>query len=107
MNFNWKLYLFQITKAVKTKLYIALILILSVSVAQAQSEDHKNPVPVANSTEINTTSNVGNDLISPSELKESIARTNSDIRIYFNRVRVKKVENIKLLFPKIHLDKKA
>jgi len=39
-------------------------------------------------------------LIDAAELKETIARSTSDIRIYFNRQR--KVGNITLVFPKIN-----
>ncbi|MFH4967614.1 hypothetical protein V8G61_05340 [Gaetbulibacter sp. M240] len=111
MKIILNIYLFQITKAVKTKFYIVIVLILSVSFAQAQSNDNTNPESETNivltSNEINPAPAVSNDLISPAELKESIARTNSDIRVYYNRVRVKRVENIKLLFPKIHKAEKA
>lgn len=48
-----------------------------------------------------------NELVSAADLKESIARTNSDIRVYFSRVTKKKVDNITLLFPKIHKKERA
>ena len=111
MKDKLKLYLFQIIKVVKTKFYIVVVLILSFSFAQAQSNDNTNPKSETNtvltSNEINSAPTVSDDLISPAELKEDIARINSDIRVYFNRVRVKRVDNIKLLFPKIHKAEKA
>lgn len=95
----------------KTKFYILFVLILSVSVAQAQSKDSKDP-KATQATEVNTTVNESASVettkfISPAELKANIARTNSDIRVYFNRVKEKKVDNIKLMFPKIYKEEKA
>ncbi len=98
----------------KKNIYILLILLLSFSFGVAQSNTEKNTieankvisVSVNDEDEkvaINNTIEIikENDtlLIDPAELKESIART-SDIRLYLNRVR--NVENITVLFPKIN-----
>ncbi|GAA3618746.1 hypothetical protein [Flavivirga jejuensis] len=99
----------------KANIYILLILLLSFSFGNAQSTTEitkKAPnkvilVSVNNETVTATTNNLvetvkENDvlLIDATELKESIARSTSDIRLYFNRIR--NVENIKLLFPKMN-----
>ena len=54
---------------------------------------------------VNTVNNNETILIDASEVKESIARSNSDIRLYFNRLR--NVDNLNLLFPKINKEVKA
>jgi len=82
-------------------------------VAQAQNdiEINSNNIESTLSTTVaddmapKTTDN--NELVSAADLKESIARTNSDIRVYFSRVTKKKVDNITLLFPKIHKKERA
>lgn len=103
----------------KTNFYILLILLLTFSFGNAQSENvsiENNVISVSETNEdvsiaIDTLSlSVENKkeevlLIDATELKENIARTNSDIRIYLNRKR--KVNNIKLLFPKINKVTKA
>lgn len=86
--------------------YTLLILLLSFSFANAQSTEVKE----VQSTVVTTDSNkkVSNDnviILEPSIIKEAIARSSSDIRIYLNRER--KVQNIKLLFPKINKARKA
>ncbi|APY11962.1 hypothetical protein BWZ22_12305 [Seonamhaeicola sp. S2-3] len=101
----------------KTRFYILLVLVLSFSFTEAQnttevsvetiktvsvSQDNNDEV-VVNDT-LNTTKE-GVLLISEDELRESIARTASDIRTYFNKMR--NVDNIKLLFPKMNKAKKA
>lgn len=94
----------------KTNFYILLVLLLSFSLGNAQSNSE-----VVNS-EITNTVSVSNDddnkvkendslLINVNELKGSIARTNSDIRIYLNRER--KAGNISFVFPKINKAVKA
>lgn len=99
----------------KTNIYILLILLLSFSFGVAQSNTETNKmksnnvisVPVNGEDVIVAIETVKeNDtlLIDAKELKESMART-SDIRLYLNRVR--NVENIKLLFPKINKAVKA
>lgn len=100
----------------KTNLYILLIFLLAFSFGNAQatetvkveinntvsvSEDNKQ-VTVENATTANDNEAI---LINASELKESIARSTSDIRSYFNRVR--NVDNLNLLFPKINKAVKA
>ncbi|WP_299552973.1 hypothetical protein [Seonamhaeicola sp.] len=102
----------------KTRFYILFVLLLSFSFANAQSTDKTVTVETDKTisvSEDNSDKVVANDtlntskeevlLISEEELRESIARTASDIRTYFNRVR--NVENITLLFPKINKAKKA
>ena len=89
----------------KTNFYLLLILLLSFSVANAQSTALGNKAVVkitVSETEI--VSNDDEEIIEVSELKEVIART-SDIRSFLNRER--KVENIKLVFPKINKARKA
>lgn len=79
--------------------YYILILLLSFSFAEAQ----ENNITVSNKTEKVI---VAKDSTSTkADKKESVARSNSDIRIFLNRER--KVENIKWLFPKINKAKIA
>ncbi|MFI1770812.1 hypothetical protein [Thalassobellus citreus] len=104
----------------KTNLYILLILLLSFSFGNAQStsevvkvetndtvsvsnNDNKVIVTVEESTDVVNEKEVL--LIDASELKKSVARSSSDIRIYLNRER--KVDNLKLVFPKINKAIKA
>ncbi len=101
----------------KTNFYILLIFLLAFTFGNAQSTTE-----VVNN-EINTTVTVSNDdkqvtvetttttanenevlLIDASQVKESIARS-SDIRIYFNRIR--NVDNLNILFPKMNVAEKA
>ncbi|WP_303319044.1 hypothetical protein Q4Q34_00360 [Flavivirga abyssicola] len=101
----------------KTNIYILLILLLSFSFGIAQSNTNKmeaNKVILVSVNEVEVTVAKNNTvetvkendllLIDAKELRESIART-SDIRRYLNRVR--NVENIKFLFPKINKPVKA
>lgn len=99
----------------KINFYILLTLLLTFSVGNAQSETMSAEVKTNN---VITVSEMNDEvsidalsvenknetilLINASELKEFIARTNSDIRIYLNRVNERKVDNIKLLFPQIN-----
>ena len=71
---------------------------MSFSFASAQNTDVKK---VSTDT-VDTESTI---ILEPSIIKEAIARSSSDIRIFLNRER--KVENIKLLFPKINKARKA
>lgn len=103
----------------KTNFYIFLILLLSFSVANAQ--ERITEVKVATVIELNVENNVSeiNKEVSNTkdiqttveENKDSnttnkvIVRSSSDIRIYLNRVR--NVDNINLLFPKIYKEKVA
>ena len=100
----------------KTNLYILLIFLLAFSFGNAQATETvkveiNNTVSVSEDNKQVTVENVttANDneaiLINASELKESIARSTSDIRSYFNRVR--NVDNLNLLFPKINKAVKA
>ncbi len=102
----------------KTNFYILLTLLLITSIGNAQSETVEVKVNnVISVSEMNDdvlvdTVSIENEkeavlLINGTELKEAIARTNSDIRIYLNRVNEKKVDNIKLLFPQINKASKA
>ncbi|MEC3907614.1 hypothetical protein VOI54_11335 [Tamlana sp. 2201CG12-4] len=104
----------------KTNFYILLVLLLSFSFGNAQSteltvevettktvsvsnEDDNMTVTVA--TEANTVKENESLLIDTAKLKETLARTNSDIRIYLNRKR--KAGNISFVFPKINKAVKA
>jgi len=81
----------------KTNFYILFILLLSFSAIGAQNEVKTDNV------ETNVTVSETKEatvIIDTVKIKETIARSNSDIRIYLNRER--KVENIKLLFPKLN-----
>lgn len=106
----------------KTNFYILLTLLFTFSISNAQSTvstievESNNVISVSKTNDdvVAITSNTLNEvnkkedvLIDASQFRESIARTNSDIRIYFNRLRDKKVDNIKILFPKINKATKA
>jgi hypothetical protein len=95
--------------------YILLILLLSFSFASAQTEVVSTETQTNNTVsvfEVNDeiTANVDsakagvneNDavLIEAEKVKESVARSSSDIRIYLNRMR--NVDNINLLFPNLN-----
>lgn len=102
----------------KTNIYITLILLLSFSFANAQDNvvkvETNNTIMVSEnneevtisidntSTTVNKEETIKADTV---EVKETVARSYSDIRIYLNKVR--KVENIKWLFPKINKAKVA
>lgn len=83
-----------------------LILLLSFSFGNAQSNVE---VKGANSTEVvkkkSSIVEQATIILETSIIKQGIARSSSDIRIFLNRKR--KVENIKLLFPKINKVRKA
>ncbi len=99
----------------KKNIYIPLILLLSFSlgVAQGHTENNKIESNKVISVSVNDEAHLeitadhtieivkekDTLLIDPTELKESISKT-SDIRLYLNRVR--NVENIKMIFPKIN-----
>ena len=104
----------------KTNYYILFILLLSFSFANAHStepvvkEDSTTSVSVSEDNikvvvlDTVSTDKVieNNDLILDADkLKETIAKSSSDIRIYLNRLR--NVDNIKLVFPKMNKDKRA
>ena len=99
--------------------YYILILLLSFSFANAQSTEMVNNeetitnVSVSdNNDNVVVLDSISNTVIEKNELildatklKENIARSSSDIRIYLNRLR--NVDNIKLVFPKMNKDKRA
>lgn len=99
----------------KTNFYILLIFLLAFTFGNAQSTteavkvETNNSVSVSNDDRQVTVENTVNEneavLINASEVKESIARSNSDIKLYFNRLR--NVDNLNLLFPKINKAVKA
>ena len=98
----------------KINFYLLLVLLLTFSFGNTQSEkssiETSNMISVSQMNEetsspvdaISVENEKENLLIDAANLKETIARTNSDIRIYLNRVNEKKVDNIKLLFPQIN-----
>ncbi|NCO64247.1 MAG: hypothetical protein GW839_01845 [Flavobacteriales bacterium] len=93
-------------------IYILLILLLSFSVANAQEKTTESKVVSVNELHVNPISEmnvlISSELIISKALNttnEVIARSSSDIRIYLNRVR--NVQNINLLFPKIYREKVA
>ncbi|TWO32687.1 hypothetical protein E1J38_007415 [Seonamhaeicola sediminis] len=97
------------------RVYILLVFVLSFAFANAQSTATEVNVETTKTVSVsednvevvNETLKTKQDvlIISEEDLRESIARTSSDIRTYFNRER--NVENIKLLFPTINKAKKA
>lgn len=86
--------------------YFFLILLFSFSFANAQSTESRETqatvVAVKESKEVAAKTTI---ILEPSVINEAVARSSSDIRIYLNRER--KVQNIKLLFPKINKARKA
>lgn len=106
------------TNNMKTNVYILLIFLLAFSFGNAQSTtkvvkvETNNTVSVSENDKEVTVENTVNTvnvneaiLIDASEVKESIARSSSDIRLYFNRLR--NIDNLNLLFPKINKEVKA
>jgi len=102
----------------KTNIYILLILLLSFSFANAQDNvvkvetentitvsDNNEDVTIAIDSTLNTVNKKEVKAADTTEVKENVARSTSDIRIYLNRVR--KVENVKWLFPQINKAKVA
>lgn len=101
----------------KTNSYILLILLLSFSFASAQDNvvkvEIENTVSVSDNNENITVGNTSVEIVNKkettnaktTEVKETVAKSYSDIRVYLNRTR--KVENIKWLFPKINKAKVA
>jgi len=98
----------------KTNFYIVLTFLLAFSFGNAQSTTE--PVKVETNTTVSVSENnkqltvettTANEviLIDASEIKETIARSTSDIKSYFNRLR--NVDNLNLLFPKINKAVKA
>ena len=93
----------------KTNLYIALIFLFTFAFGTAQSTADVVKVEINKTVSVENTTTIKNKtkviLINASEVKESIARSSSDIRLYFNRLR--NVDNLSLLFPKINKAVKA
>ncbi|WP_370478128.1 hypothetical protein [Tamlana flava] len=99
----------------KTNFYILLAFLLTVSFASAQTIEKAVTSETTNTISVNNTEKVNVEvapvkesdslLVSPAEMKEEIARANSDIRIYLNLKR--KEGNIDLLFPKMNKAVKA
>ena len=103
----------------KTNYYILFILLLSFSFANAQSTETVVKEESTTSVSVSVDNNEvivldtlstkvieNNDLILDADkVKESIAKSSSDIRIYLNRLR--NVDNIKLVFPKMNNNKRA
>ena len=90
----------------KPTYYILFILLLSFSFGNAQSSTElteDNNMEVVN--EVSNTVEEATIILELSIIKEAVARSSSDIRIYLNKER--KVENIKLLFPQINKARKA
>lgn len=85
----------------KTNFYIFLIVVLSFSFSNAQSTID---TPKQESKEVVTSSTEIDAQIDTLKLKDVISKT-SDIKNYLNMER--KVENIKLVFPKINRRKIA
>lgn len=101
----------------KTNVYILLFFLLAFSFGNAQSATEVVKVETNNTVSVfendkqvtveNTVNTVNENeaiLIDASEVKESIARS-SDIKLYFNRLR--NIDNLNLLFPKINKAAKA
>ncbi|MEL0457059.1 hypothetical protein WJN01_12545 [Flavobacteriaceae bacterium SZ-1-7] len=99
----------------KTNFYILLAFLLTVSFASAQTNEKAVTAETTNTISVNNTEKVNVEvapvkesdslLISPAEMKEEMARANSDIRIYLNLKR--KEGNIDILFPKMNKAVKA
>jgi len=95
----------------KTNIYILLILLFSFSFSNAQVEATKvkteNTIAVSDSN--GDLSAIINSVTNPvkkevtvlsTNVTTTLVRSNSDIRVYLNRLR--KVDNIRWLFPKIN-----
>ncbi len=90
----------------KTNLYILIVFFLTVALGNAQDAEKVVTVETAKTVTVENNDTVNNDLlIDAAELKETVARSSSDIRIYLNKER--KVSNIALVFPKINKAVKA
>lgn len=90
----------------KTNLYILIVFLLTVTLGNAQDAEKVATLETAKTVTVENNDTVNNDLlIDAAELKETVARSSSDIRIYLNRQR--KVGNITLVFPKINKAVKA
>ncbi|MFS4483262.1 hypothetical protein ACKGJY_09605 [Hyunsoonleella sp. 2307UL5-6] len=81
----------------KTNFYILFILLLSFSAIGAQNEIKTDGVDAKITVSEVKEAKVIIDTVT---IKETIAKSSSDIRIFLNRER--KVDNIKLVFPKLN-----
>lgn len=81
----------------KTNFYILFIFLLSFTVIGAQNDTKTNKVETQVTISETTEATV---IIDSVKIKETLAKSSSDIRIFLNRER--KVENIKLVFPKMN-----
>ncbi|GGD11017.1 hypothetical protein [Hyunsoonleella pacifica] len=81
----------------KTNFYILFIFLLSFSAIGAQNDTKTNKVETQVTVSETTEATV---IIDSVKIKETLAKSSSDIRIFLNRER--KVENIKLVFPKMN-----
>lgn len=86
----------------KTNFYILIIALLSFSAITAQTETKVKNVETKITVSEEKETKV---ILEEVKINEVIARSSSDIRIYLNRER--KVDNIKLVFPKINKRKLA
>ncbi len=86
----------------KTNFYILFILLLSFTAMGAQNEVKTDNVE---KTETVSETKEATVIIDTVKIKEAVARSSSDIRIFLNRER--NVDNIKLVFPKINKRKLA
>ncbi len=86
----------------KTNFYILIVFLLTVTLGNAQDAEKVVTVETEKTISVENNENL---LIDAAELKETVARSSSDIRIYLNRQR--KVSNITLVFPKINKAVKA
>lgn len=100
----------------KTNYFILLILLFSFSLANAQSnvvtleEDTTELNSITDNNETvnkSTTTEIENEVIleNAETVIETIVRSRSDIKIYFNQLN--NVDNLNLLFPKINKAKTA
>ncbi|SEQ50453.1 hypothetical protein SAMN05421824_1825 [Hyunsoonleella jejuensis] len=81
----------------KTIFYILFIFLFSFSALSAQNEVKANNVET---TVTISEAKEATVIIDTVKMKEVIARSSSDIRIFLNRER--KIDNIKLVFPEIN-----
>lgn len=93
--------------------YILLIFLVSVTFSNAQDNSKAKKIESTNivsqnNEDVSLTTYNAESVIIVNDIEttdSSLARTNSDIRIYLNLIR--KVENINLLFPKLNIKVKA
>lgn len=98
----WSVEKKEIPQIMKTNFYILIIALLSFSAITAQTETKVKNVETKITVSEEKETKV---ILEEVKINEVIARSSSDIRIYLNRER--KVDNIKLVFPKINKRKLA